>query len=94
MEAEITALRDRVAALEWALYQLLYGLDEHQAYPLEAYLATMFGNLERAAAHRALSDTELAAAKRLGDFLAGVPDNLPEFLKQFRRDFPPGAPDK
>jgi hypothetical protein len=94
MKNEITALRDRVTALEWALYQLLYGLDEKQVYPQEAFHQAMFGNLERVAEKGALSASEQAAVKRLADGLAGVPDHLPEFLKQFRRAYPPGAPRK
>lgn len=94
MENEITVLRDRVVALEWALYQLLHVLEGEQGFPLGAFHLAMSGNLERAAAHGVLSESEQATVRRLADGLAEIPADFPAYLKQLRRAWPPGAPGK
>lgn len=94
MDKEVTEMRDRIAALEWALYQLLHVLEGEQGFPLGAFHQAMSGSLERAAAHGVLSESEQVAVRNLADGLAEIPADFPAYLKQLRRAWPPGAPGK
>lgn len=94
MDKEVTVLRDRITALEWALYQLLHVLEGEQGFPLAAFHHAMSGNLERAAVHGVLSESEQAAVRSLADGFAEIPADFPAYLKQLRRTWPPGAPGK
>lgn len=96
MEAkeEITALQARVTALEWALHHLLVVQEaEDSDPPRKALTQALYTAAERAATHKHLSEGECRALLRLADELAGTPTELPEYLKQLRRDFPSSAPD-
>lgn len=85
-EEEIKELRGRVMALEWALQNLLVVLDgEEELTRHQALIQALHTAAERADAHKLLSGLELQALLRLADWLAGIPAELPDYLKQLRR---------
>lgn len=93
-ESEITALQARVTALEWALHHLLLVLEaEDSDPPRRALTQALYTAAERAAIHKRLSGEGCQALLRLTDELAGTPAELPQYLKQLRRDWPPSEPD-
>lgn len=93
MNDEITELKNRVAALEWALAQLPMVLTGEIGFPYHAYPQWIYMTAKTGLSHGAISKDVHDALIRLGDEISGIESGLPAYLKQLRRDFPPESPD-
>lgn len=90
MSDDVVALQARVKALELVIHHLVLVLSFDKESPHTALPFALNSAIDRARAHKALTDDELQALRRLADDLAGIPEEWPEFLKQLHRDFPSG----
>lgn len=87
-------LNARIQALERAVQHLNLVLAGELNLPHQAYPGWLNIVVERARHHRAMPPDVLEALQRFADQLSAIPEDFPEFLKQLRRDYPPGQSDK
>ncbi len=87
---EIEELKARVAALEWALTRIPFVLECEKKLSVSAISQWLYITSDGSKRHGNMSDEIHAAVTRLADDMAEIPDDLPDFLKRLRRDYPRG----
>lgn len=81
-------IQTRVAALEWALEQLPIVLAGEAGIQDSALPQWLYLTADRALEKGVVEPRVHAAITLLADRMSGIPEGLPAYLKQLRRDHP------